>query len=672
MTHNHQFHEGKDRLIKFKAIFENLPIPIHYWKKRDDDFVFWGYNRANNELAGGILERSIGKKASSIHKDEPHLLELLNRCYEEKKEIKRLVKYKFKNSDKTKNLQAIYKFIPPDLVVIATLDKTKQKHFEKKLKDLNKNLEKKVHNRTKELEDSEERFKELAEQALIGMIIVQNDEIVFFNEKYAEIMEYDENEIENWSMNELIQTIHQEDRNKVIKFTEKRQKGINDIPNRYEARVITKSGESKWVEVFAKSINYDHKPADFVSLADITERKEIEQNLKGHQEELNTLIDDLEDKVEERTAKLRESEKKYRSLFNNAVEGLAFHKMVYDSNYNPIDYVITDVNPSFERLLDHEKKYIINRRASEVYGMNPPPLLNVYAKVAETGQSKSLEYYFLPRNKYFRISAFSFKKGTFITLFDDITHEKHVEIKLRASKKKFKKAYNQANFYKDLFAHDMNNILQNINSASELVQIFHKQKNKEKKFNECINIMKEQVKRGAKLINNVQKISKIEESKPEVNKIDLCRILNQSIDMLSSSYKDNEIKLNIESFQEEIYIHANNLLEDVFDNLLINAVKHAGKKSIKIDITIDKITKKEKDFVRMEFIDNGKGIKDEQKKKIFKKGYNSGLPKSGMGLGLYLVKKIIKSFDGKISVENRVKGDYTKGTKFILLFPLEK
>lgn len=671
MTHNHQLDEEKDKLIKIKTIFENIPIAIHYWKKKEDDFVFWGYNGANNELAGGILEDSIGKKASSIHKNEPHLIEHLNRCFEEKEEKKRLIRYKFENSDKTKYLQANYKFIPPDLVVITTLDITKQKHFEKKLKDLNKILEKKVHNRTKELEDSEQRFRALAEQALIGMIIVQNGEIIFFNEKYAEIMEYDESEIEQWNMNELIQTIHQEDRDKVLQFTEKRQKGINDIPNRYEARVNTKSGESKWVEVFAKSINYDHKPADFVSLADITERKEIEQNLEEHQEELNALIDDLEDKVEERTAKLKESEKKYRSLFNNAVEGLAFHKMVYDSNYNPIDYVITDVNPSFERLMNNKKKYIIDRRASEVYGMDPPPLLNVYAKVAETGQSKSLEYYFLPRNKYFRISAFSFKKGTFITLFDDITHEKLAEIKLRASKKKFKKAYNQANFYKDLFAHDMNNILQNINSASELVQIFHKHKNKEKKFNECIDIMREQVKRGAKLINNVQKISKIEESKPEVNKIDLCEILNQSIDMLNSSYKDKDIKLNIERFREEIYVHANNLLEDVFDNLLINAVKHGGKKSIKIDISIDKITEKERDFVRMEFIDDGKGIKDDQKKKIFKKGYNSGLPKSGMGLGLYLVKKIIKSFDGKISVENRVKGDYTKGTKFILLLPLK-
>jgi len=75
------------------------------------------------------------------------------------------------------------------------------------------------------------------------------------------------------------------------------------------------------------------------------------------------------------------------------------------------------------------------------------------------------------------------------------------------------------------------------------------------------------------------------------------------------------------------------------------------------------------DFVRIEFIDNGIGIPDVRKNTIFNRrvGYNSNL--KGMGIGLSLVKKIVQLFNGEIIVEDRIKGDYTKGSNFILKFP---
>ena len=797
MFHDKQDGIDEDSQLEFKAIFNHLPIPIHYWKKINDDFIFGGFNAANNRLAGGYLGNVLGKKASELHKDEPHLIELLKRCYNEKIELKRTLEYTFPNSKKKKHLQANYKFIPPDLVVIATLDITERKSYEKKLKDLTKSLENKVKEKTGELiksekkfkeffnnspvpieiiapdtsirlvnpaferltgygkselisqeppypwwqdqdieiiskefkeamkqgvqkheqsfknkqgeifwveitskpvyedkilkyyisnwvditsrkktelelEKSEKKFRDLAEQALIGISIIQRNKIKFCNHKIAEIFGYKKEEVENWNAVEITESIYPKSREKFSKYLEKRQKGINNVPNRYEIKIIKKSGDIAWVEVFAKSIIYDDEPADFISLADITERKIMEIKLSAHQEELKTLINDLEEKVEERTEKFKRSERKYRLLYNNAVEGLAFHKIVYDTENNPTDYIITDVNPSFEELLYYQKKYITNRPASQVYGMNPPPLLSIYSKVAETGESETVEYYFLPKNKYFRISVFSFEKGKFITLFDDITKEKKATIKLRKSKKKFKQAYNKANFYKDLFAHDMNNILQNINSASELVQMFYETQERPEKIRECIEILQDQVKRGSKLINNVQKISKLDESKSETEKVNLCKMLIQSIEMLKSSFNDKDIDIQIKNKDGEIratYVYANNLLEDVFDNLLTNAIKHAGKDSVKIRINIQKIQRGKRDHIKIEIIDNGKGIKDSLKGNLFDKGYNSGGLKSGMGLGLYLVKKIIKSFGGNIDVKNRVKDDYRKGTKFVLSIP---
>ena len=66
----------------------------------------------------------------------------------------------------------------------------------------------------------------------------------------------------------------------------------------------------------------------------------------------------------------------------------------------------------------------------------------------------------------------------------------------------------------------------------------------------------------------------------------------------------------------------------------------------------------------MEFLDNGLGIHGKMKEIIFLRADNT---LRGMGLGLSLVKKIIGKFDGKIWVEDKVDGDYTKGSNFIVV-----
>ncbi len=68
-------------------------------------------------------------------------------------------------------------------------------------------------------------------------------------------------------------------------------------------------------------------------------------------------------------------------------------------------------------------------------------------------------------------------------------------------------------------------------------------------------------------------------------------------------------------------------------------------------------------------MDNGIGIPDERKDIIFKRGNRELKGSKGMGIGLSLVKKIIKGYDGKIWIDDKVKNDYTKGSNFILMIP---
>jgi PAS domain S-box-containing protein len=90
-----------------------------------------------------------------------------------------------------------------------------------------------------------------------------------------------------------------------------------------------------------------------------------------------------------------------------------------------------DVNPSYELITGLDREIVIGSKASELYGTGKPPYIEIYAKVAATGQPASFETYFPPMDKHFSISVFSPCKGQFATIFSDITKRKQVEEQLR-------------------------------------------------------------------------------------------------------------------------------------------------------------------------------------------------------------------------------------------------
>jgi signal transduction histidine kinase len=105
-----------------------------------------------------------------------------------------------------------------------------------------------------------------------------------------------------------------------------------------------------------------------------------------------------------------------------------------------------------------------------------------------------------------------------------------------------------------------------------------------------------------------------------------------------------------------IKVKASNLLYSIFINLIQNAFQHAGEN---VKVEVEAVEKEEDVFIRIK--DNGVGITNEQKKKIFLKGYRrSDIP--GKGMGLYLVKIVIDRYGGSIYVED----NEPKGTIFVV------
>lgn len=139
---------------------------------------------------------------------------------------------------------------------------------------------------------------------------------------------------------------------------------------------------------------------------------------------------------------IKMSENKYRSLYTAMNEGVALHEIIFNSKHEPVDYVVTDVNNSYETLIGISKEEVIGKKASKLYSSNEAPYLKLYARVAETGRSEKFKAYFKPLNKHFRISVVSPEKNKFATVFEDISDRIEYERKLHESEKKYRTIIN--------------------------------------------------------------------------------------------------------------------------------------------------------------------------------------------------------------------------------------
>jgi len=254
--------------------------------------------------------------------------------------------------------------------------------------------------------------------------------------------------------------------------------------------------------------------------------------------------------------------------------------------------------------------------------------------------------------------------------YEDITERVLAKKALEQSEKKYRESYNRANFYKDIFSHDIGNILQNIGSANDLINMFLNNPEKSQELNEIISIIKEQVLRGAKLIDNIQKLSQIEETENPLKFMNLCKTLKESIHFIHNWVQKSNINIQVNTFSNNIFLQANELLIDVFENLLINSVKYNDNQIVEISINITKYKSNENNYIRIDFLDNGIGIEDARKEEIFQRAYNKEKSTTGLGLGLSLVKKIVESYNGRIWIEDRIKDDPSSGTNFVILLPI--
>ena len=165
---------------------------------------------------------------------------------------------------------------------------------------------------------------------------------------------------------------------------------------------------------------------------------------KGPEKTLEHCIENL--KLRKKSEKaLEKSEKEYRDLFENMIEGFAYCQMIFDDEKNPVDWIYTKVNPAFDKVTG--LKNVQGKKATEtIPGIKElqPELFEIYGRVTLTGLPENIEIYFKPLEIWLKISVFSPEKEHFVAVFENITTRKKAEEALKESEEKYRQLVENA------------------------------------------------------------------------------------------------------------------------------------------------------------------------------------------------------------------------------------
>ena len=165
---------------------------------------------------------------------------------------------------------------------------------------------------------------------------------------------------------------------------------------------------------------------------------------------------------------------------------------------------------------------------------------------------------------------------------------------------------------------------------------------------------------GMKIISIIKKLTILEDTDLPISQIEVCSVIKESMDRIKANFTDKDLNVELISQDNRVYVHGNQLLLDVFENILISSIKYNEKTEIDIKILVFKKHIDNKSYVQIEIVDNEPAISDLAKDKILEGRKGQQDKSKGLLLRFLLVERILDSIKGRI---------WVKDNNFVLQIP---
>jgi len=340
-----------------------------------------------------------------------------------------------------------------------------------------------------------------------------------------------------------------------------------------------------------------------------------------------------------------EDESQFRKL-SQAVENSPITVMITDVEAN-IQYV----NPAFSQITGYSPETVIGKNVRILKTDRTPP--ETFVELSRCLESRKTWHGFFVNQKkngeYFNEEAWigpvfdeSAEVIGYVGVKLDITKQKRLQRKQEEQKRELE-------IFSSLMRHDLRNDLGVIVGNLELSRMLLEEENGE--IIELMDSCDAVIERMMKLLRAFGQSAE----NPETNPATLLKDIAALAEKTESKLKvDVQVKKNAENLE----ISSSRLLPMVFDNIFRNAATHAGDHP-----TVKTKMSRVDDYVEVSISDNGPGISEVVKDRLFQKGAST----KGGGLGLYLSREIVKAMAGSIELAEPKRGE---GATFVIRLPL--
>lgn len=376
------------------------------------------------------------------------------------------------------------------------------------------------------------------------------------------------------------------------------------------------------------------------------------------------LYTNAEKLVEERTRslkdtekRLRESEARFKAIFDNMSSGVGVYKAVKDGQ----DFRILDLNRSNQRVEKINKTDVVGKCLSEVFPETKMDgLFDVFERVWRTGEPEhcSISSESDGRETNWReYDVYRLPSKEIVAIFDDVTDKKKAEEEQKALQQQLLVSQKMESIgaFAGGTAHNFRNILQAISGNIEYLELLY---GKQPEVRELAKSIYDSVEKGVDLINNLLHFSR-RSGGYQVVDLDLAEVIHKSCEIIDRVFNRNiAIEKDLES---GLYVSGNqSLLSQVFMNLFTNArdaMPDGGVLKIEAGQKNNKVV--------VEVSDTGHGMDKQTMEKVFDPFFTLKDVGKGTGLGLSTSHGIVEEHKGTISVSSRP----GRGTTFRIVLP---